>query len=229
MGEMLGNIAHQWRQPLSAISTVASGLKINYEYNILDTKDIPKQMDLIVENTKHLSKTIDIFRDFIKEGKALKNINIQEKLDECINIVSATISSHHIKLINEINYEEPITLRMISGELSQVIINIINNSKDAIVQNKIKKGWIKIIQKTEEEQLLIIIEDNGGGISSDIMAKIFDPYFTTKHQYQGTGLGLYMSKTIIEKHLGGKLEVKNGKEGAIFTIRLKLSASAIKS
>ncbi len=223
MGEMLGNIAHQWRQPLSAISTVASGLKINYEYNILDIKDIPKQMDLIVENTKHLSKTIDIFRDFIKEEKALKDVNIQEKLDECINIVSATISSHHIKLINEIDYDNPITLKMISGELSQVVINLINNSKDAIVQNKINNGWIKITQKTEKNYLIIIVEDNGGGISKDIMTKIFDPYFTTKHQYQGTGLGLYMSKTMIEKHLNGKLEVKNGKDGAIFTIKLNLS------
>ncbi len=223
MGEMLGNIAHQWRQPLSAISTIASGLKINYEYNILEAKDIPKQMDLIVENTKHLSKTIDIFRDFIKEGKALKDVNIQEKLDECMNIVSATISSHHIKLINEINYDMPITLRMISGELSQVIINIITNSKDAIVQNKINEGWIKIIQKTEKNELLIIIEDNGGGIKEEIMPKIFDPYFTTKHQYQGTGLGLYMSKTIIEKHLGGKLQVKNGKDGTIFTIKLNIN------
>jgi len=223
MGEMLGNIAHQWRQPLSAISTVASGLKINYEYNILDTKEIPKQMDLIVENTKHLSKTIDIFRDFIKEEKALKDIKIQEKLDECINIISATISSHHIKLINEIDYDNPVTLKMISGELSQVVINLINNSKDAIVQNKINNGWIKITQKTEKNYLIIIVEDNGGGISKDIMTKIFDPYFTTKHQYQGTGLGLYMSKTMIEKHLNGKLEVKNGKNGAIFTIKLNIN------
>lgn len=114
---------------------------------------------------------------------------------------------------------------MILGELSQVIINLINNSKDAIVQNKIKDGWIKISQTVENNELLICIEDNGGGIKDDIITKIFDPYFTTKHQYQGTGLGLYMSKIIIEKHLKGKLEASNTQAGVAFLISLNLKSN----
>lgn len=221
MGEMLGNIAHQWRQPLSAISTIASGLKLNQEFGLLEEKDVAKNMDLIVENTKYLSKTIDTFRDFIKEKKVEKEVIIQEKIDESLKIVQATLDNYHIKLIKKIDYKKPVIIKMISDELSQVIINILNNAKDAISQKNIEKGWIKITQKSLKERVIITIEDNAGGIKEEIIPRIFNPYFTTKHQFQGTGLGLYMSKTIIEKHLKGTLKVENGKNGAIFTIELK--------
>ena len=222
MGEMIGNIAHQWRQPLSAISTVASGVKLNYEYNLLNEKDIPKNMDLIVKNVKYLSETIDTFRDFIREDKVKKEVLVQEKIDECLKILSASIENAHIDLIKDVDYDNPVLIKMKSEELTQVIINLINNSKDAILQNDVNEGWIKISQKSLEDQLIIKVEDNGKGIRKDILTKIFDPYFTTKHQFQGTGLGLYMSKTIIEKYLKGKLEVKNTQSGAEFTIILKI-------
>ena len=223
MGEMIGNIAHQWRQPLSAISTVASGVKLNHEFNMLKSEDIPKQMDLIVENTNYLSKTIDTFRDFIKEDKAQKDVSIHEVIDNSLKIVSASMKSHHIEVKKNIDYDTPVTINMIKGELSQALINILNNAKDALVQNEIENPWIKITQTQMDDILIIMIEDNAKGIKKELLTKIFDPYFTTKHQFQGTGLGLYMTKTIVENHLKGKLEVKNTKNGALFTISLKIN------
>ncbi|XOB62562.1 sensor histidine kinase [Campylobacterota bacterium DY0563] len=220
MGEMIGNIAHQWRQPLSAISTIASGLKLNYEFGMLQEDDIPKNMDLIVDNTKYLSKTIDTFRDFIKEKRVEKEVIIQDRIEESLKIIQASLENNHIKLIKNIDYQTPVKYRMIPEELAQVIINILNNAKDAIIHKKIKDGWIKISLIIKDNKILITIEDNAKGIDEENLIKIFDPYFTTKHQSQGTGLGLYMSKTIIEKHLGGKLIVENSENGAVFTIEL---------
>ena len=224
MGEMIGNIAHQWRQPLSTISTVASGVKINHELGMLDENDVPKNMDIIVNNAQYLSETIDTFRDFIKEEKVKKTIVLQDRINESIKIVKASIENNHIKLINEIPISNKIEITIIAEELSQVIINILNNAKDAIVQRKIDDGYIKIelIKKTKSVQ--IIISDNAGGIKNENLPKVFDPYFTTKHKFKGTGLGLYMSKTIIENHLNGQLSAKNSSNGAVFIIELPLNS-----
>ncbi|MGA1931228.1 sensor histidine kinase [Arcobacter sp. YIC-464] len=221
MGEMIGNIAHQWRQPLSAISTVSSGIKLNQELGMLKDEDIPKSMDTIVYNCKYLSETIDTFQDFIKEKKVKDNVLIQERIDESIKIVSATLKNNHIEIIKNIDYDKEVHSKIVGQELSQVIINILNNAKDAIVQRKIENTrFIKIDLVEKENIVQIMIEDGAGGITPENIVKVFDPYFTTKHKFKGTGLGLYMSKTIVEKHFKGELTVRNGKEGAIFTISL---------
>ncbi|MCK5109881.1 MAG: HAMP domain-containing histidine kinase [Arcobacteraceae bacterium] len=222
MGEMIGNIAHQWRQPLSVISTAASGLKVNYEFGILNDKEIPSYMDYIVENANFLSETIDTFRDFIKEKKEIKEVILQERIDMALNIIASTMKDNHIELKNNIDYFNPIKITFIVGELSQVMINILNNAKDILLEKNIKNAWIKLNLKKQEDKVVITIEDNGGGIPEDILPKIFDPYFTTKHQSQGTGLGLHMSYRIIRESLKGKLYVKNTNNGAKFFIELPL-------
>ncbi|WP_417326870.1 sensor histidine kinase [Halarcobacter sp.] len=222
MGEMIGNIAHQWRQPLSTISTAASGLKMKHEFDMLEKDDIPEFTDTIVTNTKYLSETIDTFRDFIKEEKETKEIVIQERIDETLKIVRASLENSHIKLINNIDYETPIKVELVAEELAQVLINILNNAKDVILQRKIEDGTITIALIKTNKNFKITIEDNAKGIEKDVLPKIFDPYFTTKHQFHGTGLGLYMSKIIVEKHLFGQLEVENTKKGAKFTITIPL-------
>ncbi|UTJ05517.1 sensor histidine kinase [Arcobacter roscoffensis] len=226
MGEMIANIAHQWRQPLSTISTAASGVKLNHELEMIKKEDIPKSMDIIVSNCKYLSETIDTFQDFIKEKKVKNEELLQKRIDESLKIVSASLKNNHITLVNNIDYEKEVRLKIVGQELSQVLINILNNAKDAFVQNDIKSSrFVKINLLEDVKFVQIIIEDNAGGISEENLAKVFDPYFTTKHKFKGTGLGLYMCKTIIEKHFEGELSVENGKEGAVFKISLPKNLS----
>jgi len=220
MGEMIGNIAHQWRQPLSVISTSASGAKVEKEIGLLSDKSFYKFMDNIIDQSEYLSKTIDTFRDFIKEKKEFKEVILQERIEKALQVIETSLANNHIKLINNINKHDPIKIKLVLGELSQVIINIINNSKDAIAENNIQEPWIKIDLVLNKEGVIILIEDNGGGVSNNIKDKIFDPYFTTKHQSQGTGLGLHMSYKIVTQSLQGKLYTKNSENGAVFYINL---------
>ena len=222
MGEMIGNIAHQWRQPLSVISTAASGIQISKEFNTLTDEQENEMLRGIVDNVQFLSKTIDTFRNYIKEKKELKEIILQDRINSAINLIEASLKNNHIELINNIDNVEPIKITMVVGELLQVIINIINNAKDILVEKKIENKIIKINLVKKQNKAIISIEDNGDGIPNDVLPKIFDPYFTTKHKSQGTGLGLHMSKEIIEKHLDGRLYATNSKNGAIFTMELPL-------
>ncbi len=223
MGEMIGNIAHQWRQPLSVISTSISGLKAKRDFGIEQKDDFDKTHDTIMKSVNYLSETINTFRDFIKEKQELKTVVLQDRIDGALNIVAPALQSAYITIKKEINYTDKVMINMVVGELSQVIINILNNSKDIMIEKNIKDRWIKLSLTHSNNIAVITIEDSGGGIPEDILPKIFEPYFTTKHQSQGTGLGLHMSYEIVTKHLHGKLHAKNGKNGAKFFIELPLS------
>ena len=222
LGEMIGNIAHQWRQPLSAIASLASGISLKSEFGIIDNKSILKGMDQIVGKTQYLSQTIDTFRNFIKEEKEIKKVVLQDRIDTALDIVSASLEANYIGLVREYKNKENIEFTLVLGELTQVIINIVNNAKDAIVENGIKDGFIKIDMKRSEKEVFISIEDNAGGIPKNLLNKIFEPYFTTKHQSVGTGLGLFMSYKIVSESMHGNLSVENSDYGAKFIITLPL-------
>jgi signal transduction histidine kinase len=222
MGEMIGNIAHQWRQPLSAISATSNNLTLCKEFGTLDDDIIDESTELIDKNIQYLSNTIDTFRDFIKEKKELKKIVLQERIDGIIRIIGSTLKNKHIELRNKIIDTKKVNITIVVGELDQVIINIINNSKDILIEKKIKNPWIELDLFIKDNYVFISIEDNGGGIPEDIMPKIFIPYFTTKHESQGTGLGLHMSKKIVHNSLKGSLYVENTKNGAKFFIKLPI-------
>lgn len=222
MGQMIGNIAHQWRQPLSVISTATTGLELQNALETITETEIDITMKNINTQVHYLSHTIDTFRDFIIEDKVLKNVILQDRIDNSLEILKATLVGNHIKLINEIDYTKPINIKLTTGELSQVIINIVNNAKDILLEKKEKNPWIKMSLQNRDNWAFIIIEDNGGGIPEDIIDKIFEPYFTTKHKSMGTGLGLYMSYKIIVESLKGKLYVQNSENGAQFFIELPL-------
>ncbi|MGB5791999.1 PAS domain-containing protein, partial [Poseidonibacter sp.] len=222
MGEMIGNIAHQWRQPLSTISVLASGLKMQKEFNLLNDKILIESLDGILKSTNYLTETIDTFKDYIKEDRTLEKVVLQDRINKALDIVKSSLKNNHIKLISNINDIKPIETMLIIGELSQVIINILNNAKDIMVEKNIKDRWIEINIQEIDNKAILTIEDNGGGIPEKVLPKIFDPYFTTKHKSQGTGLGLHMSKEIIEKHLYGKLYAKNSENGAMFYIELSI-------
>lgn len=222
LGEMIGHIAHQWRQPLSTISISASGLKLKNELKSIEENDIPVYCDSIVKNVNYLSETINTFRNFLKKQKEQKEVIIQNRIDMALDIVSNTLKDNNIELVKKINYDKPIYKNIILGELSQVIINIITNAKDALIDRQIESPYIKIDLFLKEQNIIITIEDNAGGIPIDIRENIFEPYFTTKHESLGTGLGLYMSYNIVTKSLNGDIYVKNTDNGAKFYISLPM-------
>lgn len=222
MGDMIGNIAHQWRQPLSLISTNASGIKLRHQFGQFDYEELPVHMDKIVEKTQYLSETIDTFRNFLTEGKEYKDIVLQDSINMALDIVYSSLQDNFIKLENNINKLSPININTISGELSEVIINVINNAKDVIIDKEVDDAYIKVNLIHLNKKIVISIEDNGGGIPDDIMPRIFEPYFTTKHKTQGTGLGLHMSYKIITDSLMGRIYAQNTDDGAKFFIELPL-------
>jgi len=209
MGEMIQNIAHQWRQPLSAISTAASGLKFEKEFGMLQDEVCYERLDSIIHTTEYLSHTIEDFSNFFKKSTIKEDFNIVEVLIQTENIVKDTYKSKGILLERNYNKEDKIICYGLANELSQVIINIFNNAKDILLEKEIEPKIVKVELREDHYDIFIKIYDNAGGIPSDILPKIFEPYFTTKHQTQGTGIGLYMSNEIIAKHFKGSLKAYN--------------------
>jgi PAS domain S-box-containing protein len=222
-GEIINNIAHQWRQPLNSISVLASSINLNYELNQeMPQKTIINSMNKIISITQTLSDTIDLFGRLISSTE-YKTYNLQNTITNCLKVLDASLLSHNIVMNNIINNTSNINISMIEGELSQVFINIINNSIDAIIENKIKKPLITIESTKIDKKIQIIITDNAGGIHEDILASIFEPYFTTKHSSQGTGLGLYISHKIITENFHGILKVQNINSGTKISITFPIS------
>ena len=206
MGEMIGNIAHQWRQPLSVISTGATGLQIQKEYDMLTDELFDETCEAINKNAQYLSKTIDDFKNFIKGDRKKIRFNLKDNIDSFIKLVEGSIKSNHIHLISTIG--EKIYIDGYPNELIQCYINIFNNSKD-VLKDIDEDRLIFISCDIKKESIVITIKDNGGGIPDDIILKIFDPYFTTKHKSQGTGLGLHMTYNLIKDGMNGNIEAKN--------------------
>ncbi len=223
MGELIGNIAHQWRQPLSVISTAASGMKLKKELQILTDEDQFHYLQSIIDNSLYLSNTIDEFRDYIDDSHKQKEVIIQDRLKMAIKLVESTFSIQNIKIIEGHIEKEAIHFKLILGELLQVLISILNNAKEALLINEIENKWVKYELHKTDYSICITIEDSAGGIPEEILDKIFNPYFTTKHQYQGTGIGLYSGYDIIVNRLNGKFFVKNTENGAKFFIELPLN------
>ena len=228
MGEMIGNIAHQWRQPLTIISSASSGMQVHKEFGTLDDDNFNEFTNAINTSTEYLTRTIDDFSDFFKSDKKENKFYIQDAINKDLSIIEKSYESLGITIIQSI---DSIELYTYENELSQALLNILKNAKDALVQNIKTKKFIFIDAKKSEDKMVLSIKDNANGIPKDIIDKIFEPYFTTKHQSQGTGIGLFMTQEIIIKNLGGSLTVTNqdfdyegeNYTGAQFTITLPLS------
>ena len=206
MGEMIENIAHQWRQPLSVISTAATGIKMQKELNIISDEDEIKALVAINESAQYLSETIDDFKHFLKNDKELKEFSLESCFTSAIKLASSKLKNRDIQIIKDI---EDIEIYGLKNEFIQVIINIINNARDALEESKIENKYIFINSKSTNKDVTVEIKNNGNQIPQEIINRIFEPYFTTKHQSQGTGIGLYMSSEIITNHMKGSFSVKN--------------------
>ena len=206
MGQMIENIAHQWRQPLSLITTGISGIKLKKQINDLDNEFLDKTLDSILNTSKYLSDTIDDFRYFFKPQKEKNNFYLEKCCEKTVDLINPNFLNKDIQIIYKI---ENIKILGYETELIQVLINILNNSKDALtsIENENKLIFIDVFK--ENDKAIIEIKDNAGGIDENIINKIFEPYFTTKHQSQGTGIGLFMCQEIIYKHMNGKISISN--------------------
>ena len=226
MGEMIGNIAHQWRQPLSVISTAATGMQLKIEYNIFNEKEALKDLDKLEQSCQYLSHTIDDFQNFLKPATNNEIFNIKDIINKQMDMFGSSFITSNIEFILDI---KDVNIYGNKNELLQVVINILNNAKDALIEKDIENKYIFIKLKKQNNNAILTIRDNAGGIPKDILPKIFDAYFTTKHKNQGTGLGLYMSYQIIKNKFKGEITVNNNKykylnnqyTGANFIINLE--------
>ena len=206
MGEMIGNIAHQWRQPLSVISTSATGLLMQQEFGVLTEENIISACNNINNNAQYLSKTIDDFRNFIKGDSVKEKYSFKENIDNLTNLIIPSLKQHNIELVLDI---EDCMINGYPNELNQCLINIVNNAKDALSNIPEDDRFIFISNIIKDDKIEISIKDTANGIPNNIKSKIFEPYFTTKHKSQGTGLGLSMTYKLITQHMYGKIMVNN--------------------
>jgi len=218
MGELMAMIAHQWRQPLSAVSANANDLILKLMLDNYEKEYFDKKLKVITDLSQHLSKTIDDFRGFYKEDKERVEILFSDLVKAVLSIVETSIENKNIKITTKFNCR--LKINTYANELKQVILNLIKNAEDILMEKKVKTPHIYIETFDNEKNSYLLIRDNGGGIPADIMGKIFDPYFSTKTKKDGTGLGLYMSKIIIQEHCNGKLDAYNEKDGAVFKISI---------
>lgn len=220
MGEMVSMIAHQWRQPITVISMGANNILADIDLNQIDAEEFKVQARGILNQTQHLSKTIDDFRDFFRPDKEIEEVRVKDVLEEAYKIIGKSLE--HSAVTYHVSHESVQTIKTYSRELLQVYINLLKNAKEALVDHREDERKIEVSIRDEDDLVITKVCDNGSGIEEAIIDRVFEPYFSTKDAQTGTGLGLYMSKTIVEKHLHGKIEVKNTQDGVCFIISLPL-------
>jgi signal transduction histidine kinase len=215
MGEMISLIAHQWRQPISELNAIILNIKIHYNLDKLDKNMLDKKTKDIENLLNYMSNTIDDFRTFFKPDKTKEKFYLSDSCQRVTDIASSMLNEHNISLIK--NIDQDLSIHNYQNEFEQVVLNIITNAKDALLCDNIINPEIKIyLYKTDK--IYLEISDNAKGIAPNIIDKIFEPYFTTKEESDGTGIGLYMSKLIIEENMGGELNVRSSSNGTYFII-----------
>ena len=218
MGEMISMIAHQWRQPLHIISTAATDMDFKIQLGTFNEEIAKKNIEKINNLTQHLSDTIDEFRDFFKAVKEREETSLDAVVHSTLKIVKEYIENK--KLIITTDLDANIIVKTYPNELKQVLLNLLKNAEDVLVEKQVKDASINIKTCSDDEFVYLQVHDNGGGIDEDVLPHVFDAYFTTKDSENGTGLGLYMSKRIVEEHCNGSFSVSNVDDGACFKIKI---------
>lgn len=231
MGELLNLIAHQWRQPLNVINILMGKLLVADSLEKLDTEGLQKAVGEVEEQTRYMSKTIDDFSDFFKPTKQMESAKVEEVVENVLSMIAPMLEKYGIE--SEVKIERDLTITTFINEVIQVMMNLLKNSLDVLVENKPPAPRIKVTTERDDGVVRLCVEDNGGGMDDDVLHKIFQPYFSTKSKNTGTGLGLYMSKIIVENHCQGKIwgenrvenRFENKERGARFTIELPAKSS----
>ena len=218
MGEMIEQIAHQWRQPLNTLALLNQNLYFKVQLGTMHKDDCVETHDKINGQLQYMSKTIDDFRNFSQPNKERENFAVEEVIESALNLSEGSLKYAKIKS-HTFTKEEHFIFGM-RHEMMQVFMNLIKNVQDVVVEKKVQEAWLKFFVKDKDDSIEITIEDNAGGIDKNMIDKIFEPYFSTKKKIQSSGIGLYMSKEIIEKSMSGPISVTNGEYGAVFKIVL---------
>lgn len=223
MGEMIGNIAHQWRQPLSVLGLILQNIAMDHEDNDLTDEALKRYVTDAMKSIRQMSTTIDDFRDFFRPNRLKEKFKSGQAVEASLNLMSASLKNNNIEV--DVSGPDNIEIYGYPNEFAQVLLNLISNARDALVERKPNRPSIEIETCADmgNRTFAITVRDNAGGIPDNIAEKIFDPYFTTKEM--GTGIGLYMTRTIVEQHMGGKIFFRNQGDGAAFTITLPFAAS----
>ncbi len=219
LGEMIGNIAHQWRQPLSELGIILYKIKKVFKRKNLDTDEFQEVYQEAKNVIKKMSDTIEDFRNFFNPHRPKEVFLVREALDEAMIVMQRTLEKYNIRL--DVICSKEVKIEGYKSEFSQVLINLLNNSKDAFIKNDINNRVIVLeIKKFNEKYAMVVFKDNAGGICESIIDKVFEPYFTTKHASSGTGVGLYMSRMIVQNSMNGSMDVENIEGGVCFKIKI---------
>ena len=218
MGEMISNIAHQWRQPLNILGLIVQRLPFFYDAGKFDRDFLVKSASDAMNLIRHMSATIDDFRDFFMPDKERTIFSVKKAVYQAVSLIDAGFKAQNIDIVTRIEGES--TVNGYPSQFAQVILNILFNARDALLERGVDKGRIEIESSWERERLVLTIRDNAGGIPDNILDKVFDPYFTTKGPDRGTGIGLFMAKSIIDKSMGGRITACNYEDGAEFRIEV---------
>ncbi len=218
MGEMINNIAHQWRQPLNSVGLIVQSLTLLHEEGQLDRENLVSLEERVMEQIRHMSRTIDDFRDYFRPDKEKVTFHVGRAVEKTVSLVQASFGNRHIR--TEIVTEDGPVITGFQNEYSQVLLNILQNARDAFEKRRTPEPKVTIVIGKKDGRSVVKIRDNAGGIPDEILDKIFDPFFTTKGPEQGTGVGLFMSRGIIEKNMGGRLTACNTGVGAEFRIEV---------
>jgi hypothetical protein len=218
MGEMINNIAHQWRQPLNGLGLIIQSLPMMYASEGFSRKYLEEMGDKAMGIIHHMSQTIDDFRNYFKPDKEKVRFHVHQPISRTINLIEESFRNLDIHI--EVDAKDDPVICGYPNEFAQVLLNILINARDAFLERQVREPKISIILGTRNEKAIVTIADNAGGIPENVITKIFEPYFTTKGPDKGTGIGLFMSKTIIENNMGGRLFARNTAGGAEFRIEV---------
>ncbi|MEA2073973.1 MAG: DUF3365 domain-containing protein [Campylobacterota bacterium] len=218
LGEMISMIAHQWRQPLTGMGMSINNLLLDIELGEVDEKKLETKLEQINTQIRYLSSTIDDFKNFFKPNLKKEEVKLKKLIDDTLLIIDSSIKSNGVAI--DVDIDENLMLTTMKNDITQIVLNLVKNSMDAYKENKIEEKKIEVIATSTAKTVSIIVKDYAGGIPKDVVEKIFDPYFSTKDEKNGTGLGLYMSKMIVEDHLAGSLVVDVIDDTSSFTITL---------
>lgn len=218
MGEMISNITHQWRQPLTAISNTVQEMQDAFKYNELDEASMEENTRIIRTQLQQMSTTIDDFRNFFSPSKTVSSFYAKDQIKTTLSMLQGMLQKNNITV--DLYIDGDVRIEGYANEYNHVLINLFNNARDILIERSIESPRISIRIDESDGHSIVTVSDNGGGIPPEIMEKIFDPYFTTKGEKHGTGIGLYMCKQIIENNMHGTLNAHNSDEGAVFTITI---------